>query len=114
MGLSSAIKGRKSITAQTVRGLRRSHCRTEYILRLRLKHKQRDIGWRRIVDKTFSPWSRLTTRTVHHDPSALSQLPMCWQSAQDPVGDKRIIMLFWSTIDSAHWTTQRITRAEIV
>jgi hypothetical protein len=28
-------------------------------------------------------------------------VPSCWQSAQDPVGDKRIIMLFWSTIDSA-------------
>ena len=26
----------------------------------------------------------------------------CWQSAQDPVDDKRITMLFWSTIDSAH------------
>jgi putative transposase len=30
----------------------------------------------------------------------------CWQAAQDPVGDKRIIKLFWSTSDSAHRTTQ--------
>ena len=36
------------------------------------------------------------------------------QSTQDPVGDRRIIVLFWSMIDSAHWTTQPITLDEIV
>jgi len=30
------------------------------------------------------------------------------------VADKQIVMLFWSTIDSAHWTTQHTTLDEIV
>jgi hypothetical protein len=37
-----------------------------------------------------------------------------WQSAQDTAGDKRLIMLFWSTSDSASSTTQPTTQCEIV
>jgi hypothetical protein len=40
----------KSITVQTVQGLRRSHRRAGDALRLKRKHKRLGIGWRGIVD----------------------------------------------------------------
>ena len=38
----------------------------------------------------------------------------CSQSDHDPVGDTRIIMPVWSTIDSVHGTSQPITQEWIV
>jgi hypothetical protein len=49
----SGTRRAKSITVQTVQGLQKSPSRTEYALRLRLRHKRLGIGWRGIVHKSF-------------------------------------------------------------
>jgi len=70
--LSSGTRRAKSITVQIVQGLRGYQLRTGYALRLKPRHKRRDIGWRGIVHKSFSKWSHLTPHgqftTTHQYP----------------------------------------------
>src|SRR5437870_3931136 len=86
---SSGIRGRKSITVQTVRGLRGYQLRTGYTLRVKRKQELLGIGWRGIVHKvnTVTFWAWGIPKTSQQQLSSTQRS----QSAQDPVGDTRII-----------------------